>query len=167
MADPIRVLIICQHNSGRSQIAEAYLKRFGGESFHVESAGLELAERVNSMVAEVMKEEGFDISENKPQSVFELYKQGSLFEYVITVCADTESKCPVFPGITKRFHWPFPDPAEVEGTPDEKTGPGKQPPGHDQGEAPRSACGGLLFQKADAGMISRCPVKSDKKGKFL
>jgi len=116
----ISVLVICQHNSGRSQIAEAYLKRFGGEKLHVESAGLDPAERVNPMVAEVMKEEGFDIAENKPRDVFELYKQGRLFNYVITVCADTESKCPVFPGITKRFHWPFPDPAAVEGTPEEQ-----------------------------------------------
>lgn len=120
MAYPIRVLVICQHNSGRSQIAEAYLKRFGGDKLHVESAGLEPADRVNPIVAEVMKEEGFDISENKPRNVFELYKQGLLFDYVITVCADTEFKCPVYAGITKRLHWPFPDPAGVERTPDEK-----------------------------------------------
>jgi arsenate reductase len=120
MAYPFRILVICQHNSGRSQIAEAYLKRLGGGKLHVESAGLEPAERVNPMVAEVMKEEGFDISGNKPRNVFELYKRGSLFNYVITVCADTELKCPVFPGITKRLHWPFPDPAGVEGTPEEK-----------------------------------------------
>jgi arsenate reductase len=120
MTDQINVLVICQHNSGRSQIAEAYLKRFGGEKLHVESAGLDPAERVNPMVAEVMKEEGFDIAENKPRNVFELYKQGRLFNYVITVCADTELKCPVFPGITRRLHWPFPDPAAVEGAREEQ-----------------------------------------------
>jgi arsenate reductase len=115
-----KVLFICQHNSGRSQIAEAYLKKLGGEYFHVESAGLEPADSVNPLVAEVMKEEGLDIAGNQPQSVFELFKEGKLYDHVITVCADTESKCPIFPGITKRFHWPFPDPASVEGSAEEK-----------------------------------------------
>jgi len=63
-----------------------------------------------------MAEDGFDLSEKKPQSVFKLYKQGEIYEHVITVCHDSESKCPIFPGITKRWHWPFPDPAKVEGT---------------------------------------------------
>jgi arsenate reductase len=116
----MRVLFICQHNSGRSQIAEAYLKQIAGEAFTVESAGLEPAEKVNSLVVEVMKEEGFDLSDKKPQSVFALFKEGRLYDHVITVCHDTEDKCPVFPGITKRWHWPFPDPAKVEGTTEEK-----------------------------------------------
>lgn len=117
---PIRVLFICRHNSGRSQIAEAYLKKFGGESFHVESAGLKPAERVNPLVVAVMKEEGIDLSEKKPQGVFELFRQGRLFDHVITVCSESEGECPVFPGITRRWHMPFPDPAAVEGTEDER-----------------------------------------------
>ncbi len=120
MQDKTRILFICQHNSGRSQIAEAYLNRFYGDRFEVESAGLEPAEAVNPLVVRVMKEEGFDLSEKKPQSVFDLFKQGRLYEHVITVCHESESKCPVFPGITKRWHWPFPDPAAVEGTETEK-----------------------------------------------
>ncbi|MBW1783146.1 MAG: arsenate reductase ArsC [Deltaproteobacteria bacterium] len=114
------VLFICQHNSGRSQMAEAYLKRMARDLLHVESAGLEPAERVNPLVVEVMKEEGFDLSSKKPRSVFELFKAGRLFSHVITVCYDSESKCPVFPGITKRWHWPFPDPAKVTGSEAEK-----------------------------------------------
>ncbi len=117
---PIRVLFICRHNSGRSQIAEAYLKRFGGERFHVESAGLEPAERVNPLVVAVMKEEGIDLSEKKPQGVFQLFRQGRLFDHVITVCSESEGECPVFPGITRRWHMPFPDPAAVEGTEEER-----------------------------------------------
>jgi arsenate reductase len=117
----LRILVICQHNSGRSQIAEAYLKKFGGEHFMVESAGLQPADSVNPLVVEVMQEEGFDLSRNKPQSVFELFKQGKLYDHVITVCADTESQCPIFPGITQRWHWPFPDPAAVQGSHAEKT----------------------------------------------
>ncbi len=121
MKQGTRVLFVCVHNSGRSQMAEAYLKRMGDEEFFVESAGLEPAEKVNPLVVEVMKEEGIDLSDKKPQSVFELYKQGKLYDYVITVCdEDSESQCPLFPGIVRRWHWPFPDPAAVEGSHEEK-----------------------------------------------
>lgn len=115
-----KILFICQHNSGRSQIAEAYLKRFAGDQLEIESAGLEPAENVNPLVIEVMKEEGIDLSNKKPQSVFELFKAGKLYSHVITVCHDTENSCPVFPGITQRWHWPFQDPAKVEGSHGEK-----------------------------------------------
>lgn len=120
MEKKISILFICQHNSGRSQIAEAYLKELYGDHFNIESAGLEPADSVNPLVAKVMDEVGIDLSQKKPQSVFELFKQGKLFDHVITVCHDTESKCPVFPGITKRWHWPFPDPAAVDGSDAEK-----------------------------------------------
>jgi arsenate reductase len=115
-----RVLFICRHNSGRSQIAEAYLKQMGEADFYVESAGLEPAESVNPMVVDVMKEEGVDLSSKKPQSVFEKFKSGELYDHVITVCADSENKCPIFPGIVQRLHMPFPDPSGVAGTPEEK-----------------------------------------------
>ncbi len=98
----------------------AYLKQFAGDRLEIESAGFEPAPAVNPLVIEAMREEGIDISKNKPQSVFELFRQGKLYTHVITVCDDTESKCPLFPGITKRWHWPFPDPAAVEGTKDER-----------------------------------------------
>lgn len=120
MANKTKVLFICQHNSGRSQIAEAYLKKLYGDHFEIESAGLEPAEAVNPLVVRVMDEVGFDLSEKKPQNVFELFKQGKLYDHVITVCHDSESKCPIFPGITQRWHWPFPDPAAVEGEENEK-----------------------------------------------
>jgi len=115
-----RVLFICGHNSGRSQIAEAYLKEMSGANFHVESAGLEPAESVDPTVIKVMREDGLDISQRKPKSVFEKFKQGKIYDHVVTVCGDKENKCPIFPGITKRWHIPFPDPAEVKGTPEEK-----------------------------------------------
>ena len=116
----IKVLFICEHNSGRSQIAEAYLKKFAGEGFEVESAGFEPAAQVNPLVVEVMREEGIDLSGKKPRSVFELFKQGRLFDHVITVCGEEDEKCPIFPGITKRWHMPFKDPASVKGSPEER-----------------------------------------------
>ena len=122
MSGKRKILFICQHNSGRSQIAEAYLRQFAGDVLEIESAGLEPGERVNPLVVEVMKEEGFDLSDKKPQDVFELFKQGKLYAHVVTVCHDSENKCPMFPGITKRWHWPFPDPAKAEGSHEEKLG---------------------------------------------
>ena len=116
MSDQLSVLFICQHNSGRSQIAEAYLKKLAGDRVHVESAGLKPAEAVNPLVVEVMKEEGFDISDKKPQSVFGLYKAGRLFSHIVTVCSDTEQQCPIYPGIAQRWHVPFPDPSKAAGT---------------------------------------------------
>jgi arsenate reductase len=115
-----RVLFICRHNSGRSQIAEAYLRKFAGRHFEVHSAGLEPAERVHPLVVAVMREEGIDLSDKKPRSVFELFKAGELFSHVITVCHDTESQCPIFPGIAQRWCCPFPDPAQATGSPEEQ-----------------------------------------------
>lgn len=120
MSERLNVLFICRHNSGRSQIAEAYLKKLAGERIHVESAGLEPAKTVNPLVVEVMREEGFDLSGNMPQSAFELFKAGRLFSHVVTVCSDTENQCPIFPGITRRWHVPFPDPSEATGTGEEQ-----------------------------------------------
>jgi arsenate reductase len=116
----LKVLFICIHNSGRSQMAEAFLKAMAGDRFQVESAGME-PRPINLLVIEAMKEEGIDISENTSDSVFEFFRQGKLFDYVITVCDESvEDKCPVFAGITKRLHWPFPDPAKLVGSHEEK-----------------------------------------------
>ena len=118
--DKKRVLFICRHNSARSQMAEEYLRSLGGEVFEAHSAGLEPT-RVNPLVAEAMAEEGFNLSQNRTRSVFDLFRAGNLFEYVITVCSpEVEDKCPLFPGVTKRLNWPFPDPAAAEGSHEEQ-----------------------------------------------
>jgi len=118
--DKQKVLFICGHNSGRSQMVEAFLKDIAEGKLHVESAGLE-PKPVNSLVVEVMQEIGYDLSGAESDSVFEFFKEGRLYDYVITVCDETAAgQCPVFPGITKRFHWPFPDPEQLIGTHDEK-----------------------------------------------
>ena len=115
-----RVLFICGHNSGRSQMAEAFLKDITGGRIHVESAGLE-PKPVNPLVVEVMQEIGYDLSKARSDSVFDFFKEGRLYDYVITVCNESATgQCPVFPGITKRFHWPFKDPEELTGTHEEK-----------------------------------------------
>ena len=116
----LRVLFICVHNSGRSQMAEAFLKASAGHKIHVESAGL-TPRPVHPLVVRVMAEIGHDLSQATSDDVFEFFKDGRLYDYVITVCDDTsDTQCPVFPGITERLHWPFRDPSSLTGTDDEK-----------------------------------------------
>jgi len=115
-----RVLFVCIHNSARSQMAEALLKRIAGDRFEVESAGLEPG-RLNPLAVEVMKEIGIDISGNQTKSAFDLFKEGSLYTHVVTVCDETSAEqCPFFPGITTRLHWSFADPSGFTGTQQEK-----------------------------------------------
>jgi arsenate reductase (thioredoxin) len=115
-----RILFICGHNSGRSQIAEAFLKDLAGAEIHVESAGL-APKPINPLVVEVMQELGYDLSRAASNSVFDFFKEGRLYDYVITVCDQTAAgQCPVFPGITKRLHWPFEDPEALTGTHEEQ-----------------------------------------------
>ena len=116
----MRILFVCVHNSARSQMAEAYLRRFAGEGVVVESAGL-APTAVNPLVVTVMAEDGFDLSGKKTQKVFDLYRDGHLFDAVITVCEESlEGRCPVFAGVTHRLHLPFPDPAALTGDEAEK-----------------------------------------------
>jgi len=115
-----RVLFICVHNSARSQMAEAFLKQLAGDKFEVESAGLEPG-TLNPLAVEAMKEAGIDISQNKTKSVFDFYKQGKQYDYVITVCDEAQSgACPVFPGKGERLHWGFDDPAGFQGMREEQ-----------------------------------------------
>ena len=118
--DKEKVLFVCIHNSARSQMAEALLNHIAGDRFIAESAGLEPG-KLNPLAVEAMKDMGIDISQKKTQDVFDLYKQGRRFNYVITVCdAASGERCPLFPGISKKLHWGFPDPSALQGTFEEK-----------------------------------------------
>ena len=114
------VLFICVHNSARSQMAAALMNKMCGEFFEAESAGLEPGQ-LNPQVVKVLIEAGIDISKNKTQRVFDVWKSGRMFQYVITVCSEAEAEgCPIFPGVTTRLHWPFSDPSKFTGTEAEK-----------------------------------------------
>lgn len=109
------VLFICVQNSARSQMAEAFLNAACPDEFEAESAGLDPG-TLSPLAVTVMREVGIDISTKSTQSVFELFKAGRLFSYVITVCDETSAEsCPIFPGKTRRLHWSFPDPAALQG----------------------------------------------------
>ena len=115
-----RVLFICIHNSARSQMAEAFLKQLAGDRFEVESAGLEPG-KLNPLAVQAMKLIGIEIGQNRTQSVFDLFKGGRRFQYVISVCDEASAeRCPIFPGVTTRLNWSFADPSAFTGTEQER-----------------------------------------------
>lgn len=115
-----KILFICVHNSARSQMAEAFLNQLCGREFEAASAGLEPG-KLNPLVVEAMREIGMDISGNKTKAVSDYIRPGQAFACVITVCDEANAeRCPIFPGITTRLHWNFPDPSAVQGAHEEK-----------------------------------------------
>jgi len=116
-----KVLFLCVHNTGRSQIAEAFVNRNYGDRFIAESAGFDPGKEVNPLVVEAMKELGIDLSGKKPRNLMDLVRRGDLYAYVITVCDESSAQqCPVFPGVTTRLHWSFEDPSLFTGGKDER-----------------------------------------------
>jgi arsenate reductase len=100
-------------------MAEAFLKRHGEGRFIAESAGLEPG-KLNPYVVRAMSEVGIDISHNATKSVFDLLKQGRDYEVVVTVCSkEAAERCPIFPGLAERLHWPFDDPSTFRGSDEE------------------------------------------------
>lgn len=99
-------------------MAEAILQNIGGNNFEVYSAGLEPS-KVNPFTILALSEIGIDWSEARAKGLTEFL--GKLhFGYVITVCSRAEERCPIFPGMGQRLHWPFDDPAAVEGSDEQK-----------------------------------------------
>lgn len=117
----VRVLFVCVHNAARSRMAEALLRALGGPRFDATSAGFEPRE-VNPLVVKALADIGLALPTTAAQpSVFELFRAGRQFNYVISVCDEAHGqKCPLFPGFTQRLSWSFPDPATFTGSQEEK-----------------------------------------------
>ena len=114
-----RILFLCTGNSARSQMAEAFLRKYGGEHFEAHSAGLE-PKGLNPLTVKVMSEVGVDVSNQESKGV-DTYLGKKHFQYLITVCDDADKNCPTaWPGVNTRMHWSFQDPARIEGTEEEK-----------------------------------------------
>jgi len=103
------ILVLCTGNSCRSQIAEGYLRHYGGESANVYSAGVE-THGVNPRAISIMNEVGIDISKHTSNHVDEYANID--FDFIITVCDNAKERCPYFPSKAERFHYNFPDPAK-------------------------------------------------------
>ncbi len=97
-------------------MAEAYLRKFGGNRFEAESAGLEPG-TLNPYVVRALREDGIDISGKTTQGVFDLLKLGRSYNFVIAVCSkEAADRCPIFPGQGKRLVWAYPDPSTFVGS---------------------------------------------------
>ena len=96
-------------------MAEAFLRAYAGDRFDVYSAGLEPKGHILPDVLLVMKEIGLDMSGQISKGVEE-YLGKTVFAHTVTVCGDAEENCPaVFLNMGKHEHWPFEDPARMQG----------------------------------------------------
>lgn len=106
------MLVLCTHNSARSQMAEGILRRMAGDQVEVFSAGTEVT-RVHPLAIKAMEARDIDIRAHRSKHLEEFLSQP--FDYVITVCDNAHETCPFFPGAPERIHWSIPDPSAVEG----------------------------------------------------
>lgn len=108
----VRVLILCTHNSARSQMGEGLLRFLAAErglELEVHSAGTE-ATAVKESARVVMGELGIDLRGHTSKTLFDLPDPWN-FDYVITVCDSAAENCPNYPAKTTRRHYPFTDPS--------------------------------------------------------
>jgi len=108
-----RVLFLCAHNAARSQIAEGFLRAYGGDRFAVESAGT-IATSLDPLAVRTMAEVGIDISGQRSKAVDDV---GEGWDVVVTVC---DANCPVPPRSGMKLRWHFADPALADGTEEER-----------------------------------------------
>jgi arsenate reductase len=110
-----KVLFLCTGNSARSQMAEAFLRKYASDRFEAYSAGLEPTS-INPDTERVMEEAGIPLNGHYAKPLSD-YMGKVHFGYLITVCANAEKKCPtVCPGMGQRAHWGFEDPAAFAGS---------------------------------------------------
>jgi arsenate reductase len=100
-------------------MAEAFLKKYGGDKFEAYSAGLE-PKGIHPYTEQVMEEIGTPLTGQSAKS-FREYLGKVHFAYLITVCAEAEKNCPTtFPGVGNRLRWSFEDPAAFSGSDEAK-----------------------------------------------
>lgn len=117
LMDKRRILFVCTHNSARSQMAEAMLNAWGGDSLEAFSAGTE-ATGIKPETIQVMQEIGISLEGHRSKTIDEL--RGQSFEWFITVCDQAQESCPVLPGVVNVDHWSLDDPSAATGTPEER-----------------------------------------------
>lgn len=112
------ILVLCTGNSCRSQMAHAYLEKFGQEKLNVYSAGIE-THGLNPGAVSILKEDGIDITHHTSNHVNEYEKIE--FDFIITVCDHANENCPFIPSKNAlRLHHNFYDPSKVVGSEEEK-----------------------------------------------
>lgn len=113
-----KVLFICTGNSARSQMAEAFLRKYASDKFEAYSGGLN-AEGIHPLTKQVMQEVGLDISNQESKEISRFLGKKH-FGFLITVCRNAEENCPTFPDVSTRLFWDLEDPKAFEGSDEEK-----------------------------------------------
>lgn len=115
MSAKAKVIFLCTGNSARSQLGEALLRHYAGDTFEVHSAGLE-PKGINPFTTRVLAEVGLSTANQTSKSLKE-YLGKMNFGYIITVCSDADERCPTtfLSQGAHRLRWPFEDPAAVAG----------------------------------------------------
>ena len=115
-----QILFLCVHNSCRSQMAEAFVKKLGADQFEAYSAGL-IETTLDPLMVKVMEEIGYSMEGHYSKLVDQFLNKKHL-HYLVTTCSKAEEQCPkVWPGLlNERIYWPFDDPADAEGTEEER-----------------------------------------------
>ena len=114
-----KVLFLCVGNSARSQMAEAFLRKYGGDQFDAYSAGTD-PKGIHPKTERVMEEVGISLSNQHSKHIKEFMGKVH-FGYLITMCDEAEKSCPTtFPGIGQRLRWSFEDPSAFVGSEAEK-----------------------------------------------
>jgi len=89
---PENILFVCVENAGRSQMAEAFFRKYAPDKFHVLSAGTTPSSQLNPIVIQVMKEIGIDMVNQQPKTLSNSMIENS-FKIINMGCMDKES-CP-------------------------------------------------------------------------
>lgn len=108
MSHPRRILFVCVENSNRSQMAEAFARRYGGAGVAALSAGSRPSGRINPRAARFMGELGYDLTTHRSKSLDEI--DGEFAAVVTMGCGDT---CPWVPA-ARREDWALPDPKHMD-----------------------------------------------------
>lgn len=101
------ILFLCTGNACRSQMAEGFARRSFPKNWKIYSAGI-MAAGLHPLTIQAMQEVGIDISDQYSKSVDEIPKDE--IDYVVTLCGNAQSNCPIFPRPVTQEHWPIEDP---------------------------------------------------------
>lgn len=93
-----KILLLSNHNSCRSQIAEGLMNRIYGDRVEIQSAGSNPFNFVNESAVQVLKEISIDISQNVPKSARQVFANHDTIDYVIAMSSDDETECPIIFG---------------------------------------------------------------------
>lgn len=112
------LIFLCSHNDVRSQIAEAFLRKYASDEYNVFSAGFQIL-KINPLTYEVMKEVGLNLRNHYPKVIKQLFRKYH-FGIAISFCGKDEELCPMIPGIATHLTWNIEDPSTFQGSKQEK-----------------------------------------------